>query len=394
MVIKSQKQVEQELVTATIAETDKITYFGRGGVVRAILRAISGIVSELWNDVIQQTRNSYVDLAQGVELDTLGARRGVYRKGATKSSTIVTFAGTIGTLIPAGTQLKSETNNNIYTTQYDVLIGSKNLQISGVINPSLADSTVVESLITGIGSRTQVNTIKKFVTPITGVTVNNPVATTGGDNAEGYETYRARIKSQITLLNQGVERFYETLAMNANPDIIRAKARRDSTRHNTIHCVKNSGGQFTQTELADIADYVMNNQRSLQPVTCVNVVFLKIIIEATIQLKSGTSISDIIARVSERVSAYLNWNTFEFGGDILYSTILTILIEDEGVYSIDPSTLKLRYTTNDIDYYDAYSNITLNELSLPRLAGITLTDKDTATETIIEIKQRYLTAII
>lgn len=129
----------------------------------------------------------FPDWATDYFLDLHAAGAGIARKAATAASGTVTFTGTLGTTIPAGTLVctaaTDDTSSLLYATDSTVVIPE-----SGTV-----DATVT-SVETGSAVNTAAKTVIFFYKPVNGVdTVTNAEAITGGTDAETDESLQARI---------------------------------------------------------------------------------------------------------------------------------------------------------------------------------------------------------
>ena len=381
MDIKTQPQLEQDLVQNVIAQSNDLTYFGRGGVVRSVLRALSGLLAEAYNDIVQTKRSMFIDLSTGADLDTIGARRGVPRRAASASSVILVFNGTANTLIPAGTQVRSKMSNTIFQTMFDLVIADKNVDYAGeATDLSLADTVIAESLLPGSLSAVPANSITEMVVPIGDVTVNNPAPSEGGLDVESDASYRERLKSQISLLSQDTNDFYNALAMQANTDVLRAVATRLVGRREIVYLVKNSGAPFQNAELVAIGSYMQSKTHALHPITGANLDFTLINITFSATLEQGATLADIQPRLASVISAYIDWRYWNQSDPVSYDQILSLILADPGIHSIDPDTYVLNGNVGDV---------VIDANSLPRFAQLSITDLQDGTST-VQISQRYL----
>ena len=114
--MKTQKNIEQDLIQEFVARTNKVTNFVKGSVIRSLFTAVAAVVAEVWNDVVINKRRMFTETAVGADLDLIASRRGITRLGASKAAAIVVFEGTPGTVIPINTQVRSSSDSIIYKT--------------------------------------------------------------------------------------------------------------------------------------------------------------------------------------------------------------------------------------------------------------------------------------
>lgn len=75
-----------------------------------LLRIFAWFLSILWSTVEDVYNSAYVNTATGASLDRLGPNAGITRDTEQYASGFVTFTGTPGYIIPAETQVRTETD--------------------------------------------------------------------------------------------------------------------------------------------------------------------------------------------------------------------------------------------------------------------------------------------
>lgn len=152
------------------------------------------------------------DTAEAEFLDRHAKVWGITRTAASFASGNVTFAGTNGTTIPAGTKLK-RSNDTIYTMPNEALIGS-----ATVTTAVFADAAGADSNGDAAGA---IN----LLSPIAGLTSQATIAAgglTGGADTEMDEAHRERVMARIQQPAHGGAGFdYVTWALE-QPGVTRA----------------------------------------------------------------------------------------------------------------------------------------------------------------------------
>ena len=145
-----------------------------------------------WQGQEQVYTSHIVDFATGVNLDYICDFIGISRKPATNSSVVLTFYGTDGTTIPAGTQVSTNGDDKIYfETDEEVEIGTTT---SGEID---VDATSLEK---GSDVNVAAYTLTNLVNFISGIdTVANSSAATGGTDEESDIELRKRYKDSVAI---------------------------------------------------------------------------------------------------------------------------------------------------------------------------------------------------
>jgi hypothetical protein len=231
--IKTQKDIENDLTQAFAALQRKVTGATLGQVIRAIFIAVSGVFAEAWNDLNALRRQRFWMTSQGSDLDYLGQEEGLQRYGSTFASTIIVVQGQVATgastatgngfltdanqnfvvnnftngtwilldslgnkypiignttttisvdgtpasgiyyilpVLPAGTTVQSSATGAAYTTQTDVIVGLQNPNLLGQSQSiSLGDRTVVIAQAAGSAAAAQANTITILSPAINGI---------------------------------------------------------------------------------------------------------------------------------------------------------------------------------------------------------------------------------
>ena len=149
-------------------------------VLAGAVHGIYGFIGWVWNQVL-------VDTAEAELLDRHGAIWGIARKAATYAAGDVTFTGTDGAVIAAGTLLQ-RSDGAEYTTDAEATIAS-----------GTATAAVTATAAGAAGNADAAVTLN-LVSPIAGVDAAATVAAgglTGGADEEADTAYRARIVARI-----------------------------------------------------------------------------------------------------------------------------------------------------------------------------------------------------
>jgi uncharacterized phage protein gp47/JayE len=151
----------------------------------AFIRLQAFALSENWQAFENNYYASYLDTANGVDLDRLGQFAGIPRKQAQTEKVILLFTGSNSIVIPIGFLVQTP-SGVLYRT-----IESKTIE-SGTA------SVQAESDLVGTVSRVTSNQLTEIVTPVVGIdSVTNPIASSGGALVESDGDYRARILASV-----------------------------------------------------------------------------------------------------------------------------------------------------------------------------------------------------
>jgi len=190
--IKDFASISAALVNWMRANTTRVTDFNAGSVVRTMLEATAVEIEELY---IQ----AFVGLKEAIPVSVYQTF-GFPALAAQSASGIVRFtapsvaAATI--TVPAGTQVKSSSNGQIYTTQAAAFI--------------LTGQTYVDALVAaatpGTVGNAEFGTITEVVGTLPGISsVSNPARFYNGRDAESADERRARFQGYISTLARGVK---------------------------------------------------------------------------------------------------------------------------------------------------------------------------------------------
>lgn len=340
--IKTKAQILQEMISDVIAGTDKITYFGKDGVARGILNAVSNILVEVWTDILQTKRGLHVTTAAGADLDLLAKRWGLTRLGARKSSVVLLFNGPAATVIPANTIIVSSINSSIqYQLLKAITLGTANPDLQRPVNAeSIGDIVLAESLTTGSNTKVSSQELTRLLVPVTDVTVTNIAPSQGGADAESDGELRTRILSQVDLYAQGTQAFYEAVAKDADTTVLHSTAAKNENNGIDIYLVKNSLMNYTQNELDIITATVYERQRAFQIVTCKNAVKKSIEISGVFFLKLGYTQTVVFSNVVSKVADYIS-SIFNYSVEVNYNNLIAETLKADGVAGLDLSKFSL-----------------------------------------------------
>lgn len=128
-----------------------------------------------------------IDKAYGFVLDDIGSLFQLQRKPATYTTAVITMEGVPDTVIPVGTQLRSD-NGYIFVNDEEYTIGSGG-SVTGTFRAEEAGIITVEA-----------NSITNIVSVVDGLeTVNNGSDATPGEEQESDAEFRNRIKSSLNI---------------------------------------------------------------------------------------------------------------------------------------------------------------------------------------------------
>jgi len=372
--MKTYKEIISDMIKTFVDQQSKVTYFGKDSVARALFSAIALTIAELWNDLYQIKRKIFVDTAEGIDLDELGARRGKTRKTASQSSVVLVFAGTSGTIIPKDTQVRNKNTGVVYQTAEQITISSYSM----FNNAELSNTVIAESINTGINTKSKASEVTVLVNPILGVTsVTNPYSSTGGDDMESDSDFRYRIINSVNILAQGTKAYYETIAKENNGILAKAFSN-PLVMGVDVYVLKNDLAPYTATELNNMKTVIEENQRALYPVNVYNAMQKNISIYCKYIRDINYSSEDVINNVNIGLTQLSDPRINGFGSVIKYADMLKVIINTTGVKEILVESLAVNNVKDDV---------VCGTYEIPRIISLTLLDQY---ESIVQQDIEYL----
>jgi len=289
-------------------------------------------------------------------LDKLVAGRSIKRRSAVKSSVEVNFIGLENTVIPTGTKVATK-DGIIFETIESRAIGDD----GGGFVTIHAECTSV-----GTAGNVKPETVTEIIDTISGVTdVTNAKQAKGGQDYESDELLRTRTINQFNALSLGIEASYNAWAVEAHDRVLKAKPQQghSSVSTNTIilYVVKDNGGIFSQGELDTIKNTVQKYSPLGLIIDCRNIVWTEISVIAQVRLRPTYDLTTVRTHILNNLNIYLDYKERDWGDDIEWSDIYTLINNTEGVDDIS------------IEGFAPSENVIVSDYSLPLLGEVTVT---------------------
>ena len=168
LVTKLQAAIQSRLTADQLRRSDARVY----------ARAFAGTADALYSLVAYKHRQQFVFSCDSEYLDRHGSLYGIYRYGATKATTEITFDVSSGGSVPAGSIVQTEGGVRYITTEDDV---------DGV--------AAAEADLAGAAGNTEAGTVVQLVSPIAGVDTEAVLSAPaeGGTDVESDAHYRNRV---------------------------------------------------------------------------------------------------------------------------------------------------------------------------------------------------------
>jgi len=350
MNIKSRVDILADMIRWSRNNNSSLTDFNPGSLIRSIFNAIASQIAQLYYAIHKTYRASRIIYATGNDLDSLVASRSIKRKSQTKSSVTLSFLGNSGTEIPTGTNV-STIDGVTFQTIETKSIGSDGGSISNI---------AAESINAGKSVNVRAGTITEIINTIDGIiNVTNPCRATGGQDYETDEQLRNRAITLISALSLGISDSYKAWAQSADNTVINAKPEWGNPAYSdktiVVHLVKDNGGVYTFNELDSIQNYIQYRSPLGTIIKCINIDWTHVGINAQIRLLNGYDMTTVKNNIEDNLSIYLDYRDREFGDDVEWSDIYSLINNTEGVEDISTAQ------------FIPSSNVIVGNYSLPKL---------------------------
>ena len=155
---------------------------------KKFIEVIASEQSILWDALEETFGSAFLDFASGASLGYATSIIAFVRTAAIKATGQVTFTGTNGTIVPAGTSIQTSGSDPvIFTTDVAGTVAG------GVI------AVAATASVAGVDGNVSSATITVLTSPISGISsVTNASAFTGGTDTETDAAYRNRIKVSLS----------------------------------------------------------------------------------------------------------------------------------------------------------------------------------------------------
>ena len=319
-----------------------------GGFSQDIIGSVAYELANIYDTELDNIADKvFVETATGEDLDKVGADYGIARRQSSASIVYLEIQGVEGAIV--NQNVKATYNNLVFTVQEYKAIGS-----SGVVLVKAQCETL------GTIGNVAANTITEFVGAPAGLTsVNNPAAAYNGFDKETDADYRARIK--LYLAEDAVncnEAQYKQWALEVT-GVKTAVVKDASTMGagNVGVYISSQTGTVTQ-ELIDAVKAYIEERQFINANLIVNALTsLNINTAATVTLKLGATLNDVIQEYSEVFAEYLETVT----NTVSYFRASDILFACSGVDDV------LSFTLNGGE-----TSITLEDTEIPIVGGVNI----------------------
>lgn len=286
---------------------------------------------------------AFPDEDAGEYIDKNAAQIGMVRLPGKKATVPITFTGSDGTYIPAGTSLYAPESGLQYLTVEDA-------SISGGTATVLAEAAEI-----GADYNLPAGYITSMYVNVSGVlTVNNGTAATGGVNEESDADFYARYHDRRTLpITSGNVNHYITWATEVT-GVAYANCVPLWNGNGTVKVVIAGAdrGPVDETIRTACADYIEENRPIGATVTVVSVREREIPLAATVTLVEGYTVDQAMDQLEAAVNKLLASQKFGATVSIPYSRFLACLLQcpavaDYSLFTVDGGTHAVTINAED-----------------------------------------------
>jgi len=355
MIIKTRTKIMSEMIEWARNNNSSITNYNKGGVARAIFNALSAQLAQLYYNVHQVFRSARIMLSNGDDLELAVAPRSMKRRTASFSTVPVIFSGVAATTIPQGTKVGTVGGIEYATTESEALAANGKATLS------------CQATIAGASSMIKPGEISVIVDIVSGLTeVSNDTPSIGGYDFESDELLRNRAITQLSTLSQGIEASYQAWAQESHDELIRAKPQMPHPQYSqktvVIHCLRNNGGIFTDTQLSAMAAYIQHKAPLGIVVVCLNMVWMLVDVTAEVVLYAGYDINAVRDNVILNLQLYMDYREWDWGADVDFSDLYSLVNNSLGISDIQRSS------------FSPATNVQVGAYLLPKIGSVSITE--------------------
>ena len=311
----------QDMLRAFV-EDDLGLYAGEGGLLNIILAPGAYVFWEGLQALRAQVPISFVDETSGAYIDKAAAGYGITRKPGTAAGVDVTFTGTAGASVPAGT-ICVTADGLCFAPDEALTLGGGG---SGTVSATADEVGAVYNIPAGAVVSTQ-----EAVTGVTGVT--NTQAAVGGTDPESDAALFARLDAyRKTPPTSGNDRHYHQWALEVNG--IGAAA--------VIRCWDGPGTvkvivadmelrPVEEDKVDEVAAYIETQRPVTAEVTVESAAGVGVQVAVTVETDGTVSKSNTVQALTDRMAEYLGTLAFQPEAEIVYNRVLSFVMELEGV---------------------------------------------------------------
>lgn len=317
-------RVERAVITAYEGITGRTLF--AGDPVRLFLEALAYLIAQQRAVIDWTGKQNLLRYASGSYLDHLGALTGVSRLAATAASCTVRFsvpeALGFAVPIPAGTRVSPD-GTVIFTTTAAVEVAAGALYVDATARAAVAGAAY-NGLLAG--------QIAQLVDPVAYVAgAVNTTATSGGADAEGDESLRARIQlSPESFSTAGPRLAYVYWAKSAHPDIADVSVTSPTPGVVDVRVLM-TGGAAPSPEIVALVEETLTDERR-RPLTdnvvvdAPGAVVYDLDVTWYLRAEDATLAAQIQEAVTAAVNGFVDWQGGTIGRDVNPSELVKRIV--------------------------------------------------------------------
>lgn len=295
---------------------------------------------------------SFVDETSGSFIDKDAAGYGITRKPGTAASVTLTFTGSAGTTVPAGTLCVTQDGLG-FATDEDLTLGEDG---SGTVTATADAVGTAYNVLAGAIVSTQ--------QAVSGVTsLVNETAAAGGTDPESDAALFARLDAyKKTPPTSGNDRHYHQWALEVN-GVGAASVIRCWDGPGTVKVIIADMALHPITEelRAEVAAYIETQRPVTAEVTVESAAGVPVTVSVTVETDGTVFKLDTERELTERLAEYLGEIAFTEGAEVVYNRVLALVMGLPGV--TDCADLKVNGGT---------ANVPLDATQIPMLGSVTV----------------------
>lgn len=295
---------------------------------------------------------SFVDETSGSFIDKDAAGYGITRKPGTAASVTLTFTGSAGTTVPAGTLCVTQDGLG-FATDEDLTLGEDG---SGTVTATADAVGTAYNVLAGAIVSTQ-----QAVSGVTSLT--NEAAAAGGTDPETDAALFARLDAyKKTPPTSGNDRHYHQWALEVN-GVGAASVIRCWDGPGTVKVIIADMALHPVTEelRAEVAAYIETQRPVTAEVTVESAAGVPVTVSVTVETDGTVFKLDTEKELTERLAEYLGEIAFTEGAEVVYNRVLALVMGLPGV--TDCSGLTVNGGT---------ANVPLDATQIPMLGSVTV----------------------
>nr|WP_297181141.1 baseplate J/gp47 family protein [uncultured Agathobaculum sp.] len=311
----------QDILRAFI-EDELGLYTGEGGLLQIILAPGAYVFWEGLQALRAQVPISFVDETSGRFIDKDAAAYGIMRKPGTVASVLLTFTGSAGAAIPAGTRCVTQEGLGFLTDEALTLDETG----SGTVTATADAVGTAYNVPAGAIVSTQ-----QAVSGVTGLVNGEDAA--GGTDPETDAALFARLDAyKKTPPTSGNERHYHQWALEVN-GVGAASVIRCWDGPGTVKVIiADMALQPVTEELrAEVAAYIETQRPVTAEVTVVGAAGVPVDVSVTVSTDGTVSKLNTQQELTERLAEYLGEIAFTDGAAVVYNRVLALVMGLPGV---------------------------------------------------------------